>query len=123
MLPDESPVRAAVRELYEETGIQTQEEDLCERAHLTFLFPYRPDWSQIVYVFVTGRWEGKASASREIVPEWFAVGEIPYDRMWADCQHWLPLVLRGERVRASFTFSADNETIAEMQVRIEDGHA
>ena len=122
LLSGESAVRAAVRELYEETGIQTRETDLRPMAHLTFLFPYRPGWSQVVHVFVTGQWEGEAVESREIVPEWFAVSEIPYCRMWADCQHWLPPVLRGERVKASFTFSADNETIGEMQVDL-DGRA
>jgi len=123
LLPGESPVQAAVRELYEETGIQTREADLCAMAHLTFLFPYYPDWSQVVHVFVSGQWEGEAAESREIVPDWHPISEIPYDHMWADCQHWLPRVLRGERVTATFTFNADNETIGDMQVDIVDGQA
>ncbi len=32
--------------------------------------------------------------------------------MWQDAGQWLPRVLAGERLRATFTYAADNETIA-----------
>jgi len=46
-----------------------------------------------------------------MLPQWFATDAIPFDQMWADDQHWLPLVLQGKRVEAKFTSGADNETI------------
>ena len=119
----ETAVHAAVRELEEETGVHAREADLTRMAHLTFLFPYRTAWSQVVHVFVARKWVGEAVESREIRPFWFAVDEIPFERMWADCQHWLPLVLAGRRIRARFTFCSDNETIEEMEVGAWDGQA
>jgi 8-oxo-dGTP diphosphatase len=119
----ETAVHAAVRELEEETGVRAREADLMRMAHLTFLFPYKTAWSQVVHVFVTHKWVGEAVESREIKPSWFSVDEIPFERMWADCRHWLPLVLDGQQTRARFTFCSDNETIGEMEVSAWDGQA
>jgi hypothetical protein len=33
--------------------------------------------------------------------------------MWQDAAHWLPRVLAGESLTATFTYAADNEAIAE----------
>ena len=40
-------------------------------------------------------------------PAEFLISEIPYDKMWPDDIHWLPKVLAGKKVRASFTFAED----------------
>ncbi len=111
----ETPARAAVREVLEETGVRVHEADLRSVAHLTFLFPHRPEWSQVVYVFTADRWQGEAQPSREIVPRWFAVDEIPYDQMWDDCRYWLPDVLVGHTIRAVFTFNRDNDTVERVE--------
>lgn len=119
--PGETPPHAAVREMKEETGVSMREDDLRYAAHLTFLFPFRTEWSQVVHVYLAERWSGHAAESREIAPAWFRVDQIPFDQMWADCRHWLPRVLAGQRVRARFTFEADNETVGEMEVGTLDG--
>jgi 8-oxo-dGTP diphosphatase len=117
---EETAVHAAVRELAEETGIRAEEADLRRMAQLTFLFPYRSAWSQIVHVFVANKWTGQARGSREIEPSWCPVTEIPYARMWSDCRYWLPHVLSGRWTQARFTFNADNETIHEMEVKADE---
>jgi 8-oxo-dGTP diphosphatase len=113
----ETAVHAAAREVWEETGIQVAHEDLVPAARLTFLFPHRPEWSQIVLVYLARRWTGAAQPSREIDPEWFAVDEIPYAKMWDDCGHWLPRVLDGGWTEGRFVFGPDNDTVAELSVR------
>ena len=111
----ETAARAAVREVYEETGIRVQEADLRPAARLTFLFPFKPAWSQVVHVFLSERWDGEAAESDEIRPAWVPVAQIPYGQMWDDCQHWLPSVLAGQVIQAQFTFNKDNETVNKMQ--------
>jgi 8-oxo-dGTP diphosphatase len=113
----ETAAHAAVRELHEETGVLAAQEDLEPAAHLTFLFPHRPEWSQVVHVYVTRAWTGSAKPSREIDPAWFPVTEIPFPEMWDDCQHWLPRVLGGEWTRGRFVFGPDNDTVAEFDLR------
>lgn len=35
-------------------------------------------------------------------PCWFAYDDIPYDKMWADDQYWLPLFLAGKLFVGTF---------------------
>ena len=112
----ETVTMAAVRELEEETGVKVLEKDLQQMGHLTFLFPAKPDWSQAVYVFLVTKWDGKPVESTEMIPAWFTINDIPFQQMWQDVYHWLPRVLAGDRVRASFTFKEDNETVDEVKI-------
>jgi 8-oxo-dGTP pyrophosphatase MutT (NUDIX family) len=107
----ETAVAAAVRELAEESGLEAGAQDLEAMGTLTFRFPWRPAWSQKVYVFVASRWRGHLGESREMIPAWFAVEAIPYADMWQDSAHWLPRILAGQRIRAYFTFGPDNERL------------
>jgi 8-oxo-dGTP pyrophosphatase MutT (NUDIX family) len=116
----ETVTTAAARELEEEAGIKISEEDLQPMGRLTFLFPAKPAWSQVVHVFLVSNWDGDPVESTEMSPAWFAMDEIPFEQMWQDCAHWLPRTLAGERIRATFTFKADNETIEELEIEARD---
>ncbi|MCK4393488.1 NUDIX domain-containing protein, partial [Candidatus Bipolaricaulota bacterium] len=59
----ETVATAAIRELEEETGIKICKKDLQQMGHLTFLFPAKPSWNQVVYVFVVTTWEGTPTES------------------------------------------------------------
>lgn len=121
--PGETVAMAAARELEEETGIQVSKKDLQHVGRLTFLFPASPDWSQVVHVFLATRWNGAPVESEEMMPVWFKVDDIPFERMWQDNFHWLPRILAGERIRARFTFKADNETIDELEMETWDSNS
>ena len=108
----ESAAQAAAREVKEEAGIAVAPEDLQQAAHLTFLFPVRPRWDMTVAVFTGADWTGEATETDEITPEWFPLTALPLDRMWDDAKHWLPRILAGEHVRATFTYASDCETVA-----------
>jgi len=112
----ETMTMAAVRELEEETGVRVCERDLWQMGHLTFLFPAKPAWNQVVHVFLATVWQGAPLESIEMAPTWFTVDNIPFGNMWQDDPHWLPRVLAGERIRARFTFKADNETIDKVEM-------
>lgn len=103
---------AAIRELAEETGVQVELSHLDKVAHLAFVFPARPAWNQVVHVFLVTEWAGQPAESEEMRPAWYAVDQIPYPAMWHDDTYWLPLVLDGQKVRATFTYQDDNETVA-----------
>jgi 8-oxo-dGTP diphosphatase len=91
--------------------------DLHSVARIEFYFAAKPEWNQIVHAFVAKQWRGEPIETNEMKPQWFKTNSIPYDRMWADDQHWLPLVLQGKRVEATFTFQGDNETIESANIR------
>ena len=112
----ETAAEAAAREVTEESGIQVAAESLREAAHITFLFPTCPAWDMTVEVFTSGTWSGEAVESEEIRPEWFPVTDLPFDRMWDDGKLWVPQVLGGERLRATFSYAPDCETVAQSDV-------
>ena len=118
----ESIAAAAIRELEEETGVKVSKENLQLVGRLTFLFPAKPSWSQVVHVFLTTTWDGNPVESEEMIPIWFYVNEIPYEQMWQDAVHWLPHVLAGERIQAHITFREDNETVDEVEIEDWDGN-
>jgi 8-oxo-dGTP diphosphatase len=109
--PGESVREGAVREVLEETGLRLDADDLVPAGVLDYLFPTRPAWSQRSYVFTCRRWAGEPVETDEIVPAWFAVDDIPFARMWDDAARWLPGVLEGGAVDATYTFGADLATV------------
>jgi 8-oxo-dGTP diphosphatase len=113
--PGESIGAAAARELAEEAGLIVPVNELRRAGRLTFLFPFRPAWSQVVHVFLARNWQGEPAESDEMEPTWFRTQAIPYERMWQDALYWLPPVLIGAQVQASFIFKDDNETIESVQ--------
>src|SRR5512147_3221056 len=97
---EETIEAATIRELEEETGIKTSIDDLCSIARLTFEFPFKPSWSQVVHVFVAKAWIGNPEESDEMKPTWCSIDEIPFESMWDDARYWLPLVAEGKRIDA-----------------------
>ena len=114
--PGESPAEATAREVKEESGINVTAGALSELAHVTFLFPTRPSWDMDVVVFASADWSGEPAETEEIRPEWFPVTALPFDHMWEDARHWLPRVLAGERLAATFSYAPDCETVAEATI-------
>jgi 8-oxo-dGTP diphosphatase len=112
----ETAAQAAAREVKEESGVAVAADSLRAAAHITFLFPTRPAWDMTVEVFISDNWSGEPAETDEIRPEWFPVAALPFDRMWDDGRHWVPRVLAGERLRATFRYAPDRETVAESAV-------
>lgn len=105
----ESLEDAAKRETQEEIGVQIKE--LEKVAELSFFFPHRPDWDQLVHVYFCHSWSGEIMESEEMRPQWFLVSQIPFENMWSDDILWLPRLLSGKLLRASFTFGEQDEVI------------
>jgi len=109
--PGESALDAAVREVEEESGLAVTKDALTPMGVLTYLFPHRTAWSQRSNVFVTDVWSGVPRESDELNPQWFTIADLPVDDMWDDARHWLPGVLAGVPVEATFTFGEDLATV------------
>ncbi|MDQ1130605.1 8-oxo-dGTP diphosphatase [Microbacterium sp. SORGH_AS_0888] len=108
----ESVSAAAVREVREETTLTVSAADLTPVGSLDYYFPARTQFSQRSHVFVCRTFRGRPVETEEIVPAWFPVAEVPYERMWDDAARWLPGVLAGGRIAAtSYTFGDDLATV------------
>ena len=107
----ESVEAATVREAKEEIGVDIDPKALVAVAEIAFHFDSKPDWDLYCHIFFTRMWAGEPTESEEMAPEWFDQGDIPFERMWVDDKYWLPLVLRGDYVKAEFTFTSDGSQI------------
>lgn len=113
----ESVKQAAVREVYEECGLQVAEDSLQEVGYLDFLFPQAPEWNHDVYIYLSEQWEGQEQETEEMVPEWVSFTKIPYDQMWKDDCYWLGRALQGEAFRGTVTFAEDNEEVESVHIQ------
>lgn len=112
-------VDAASRELFEESGVKVLSSALIKSAELSFRFPHKPEWDQVVHVFTATSWEGLPVESDEMLPEWFALDKIPFHLMWDDDKHWLPFVLRDKFVRGRFSFDEKSDLTLIEELRAE----
>ena len=112
--PGETPERAIVREVAEETSLLLHRAELV--GELTYSFPFKPEWSQKSWVFIAreweSEWEGEPRESDELAPRWYPVADIPTVQMWDDARYWVRDALAGRFVTATFEFGPDLCTVS-----------
>lgn len=111
--PGEAIDVAAVRELREEVCIETS--DIRQKGVLEFSFENSPKTLE-VHVFETTKFTGTPKETNEMIPRWFDVTKIPYEQMWSDDIHWLPLLLASKTFRGKFHF--DQPSTADYSAKI-----
>ena len=105
----ETPLDAALREVYEEVGVEIQSADLLQIARIEYPFVDRPHYSQRSHAFVATSFVGTPAASPELLPSWWPLEELPLDQMWSDAKLWLPRALAGEYLDATFEISPTDQ--------------
>ena len=116
--PGETPKQAAIRETFEEIGVKVHDcEPMGQVIFRNLYFAGKPE-TNIMHVFMTEDFDGEPTETDEIAPEWAPLNDIPYERMWGDDEHWMPEVLRGNKVDAYFTYNEKNE-FTDFKVNIE----
>lgn len=99
--PGETIEAAMLRETNEEIGVTPTEYQ--QVAVVEFDQYFKGEHSQMrVNVFIVTAWQGEPTESEEMKPQWYSVDALPYESMWPDDPYWLPLVLEGKKIKASF---------------------
>lgn len=109
--------QAAVRELKEEIGVRIKQKDLIKFAVFDFYFLDKTSWNQRVVMYFCRDWKGKIKESNEMIPRWFSLDKIPYQKMWDDSRYYLPFALEGKRVKAEFLYEGMKVVKAKMIIR------
>ncbi len=110
--PGETPLQGAVRETQEELCISVT--NARKAAELWFEMSDYPRLR--CHVFLAEKFDGIPTETPEAAPLWIPLDEIPYDRMWEDDRHWLPLVLDGRTLIGKFVF--DGERMLEKEIEL-----
>lgn len=108
--PLETPEQAAIRECQEEIGLTPS--GLVKRGELFFIFT--DGYSLHGTVFFADHYTGNPVETVEADPFWCDIDKLPYDKMWADDPHWLPLAISGRYFTGYFIF--DDDTMLSMKV-------
>ena len=122
--PGESLLSAALREVEEECGVTVMPASASYVAYLSFVFASAPEVPLDVHVFCAPfPTNAVIRESDEMAPAWHDIDKLPFHDMWPDDEHWLPLVLSGHNVQASFDFNGLS-TITRFVVKIlKDGES
>jgi 8-oxo-dGTP diphosphatase len=118
ILDSETLTQAVLRELNEESGLSADPSDLIPLGIITFIFPDKPAWSQVVHLFVVHKWHGTPTESDEMRPEWFPLSNLPLHKMWDDAQYWMQHVLLHHPINATFILNDDNETVKDYSIQL-----
>ena len=109
VVPPETIETAMIRETMEEIGVVPNTFE--KVGIIDFFFSHKPEWNQQGHIYMSDSWDGEPAESEEMAPRWFKVSDIPYSEMWSDDSYWLPKVLENKKIRASFTFGPNDETL------------
>jgi 8-oxo-dGTP diphosphatase/2-hydroxy-dATP diphosphatase len=101
------------REVKEESNIETTNVEKLGLLNFSFV-----DSSKVLEVHIYNILEyfGKPVETEEMKPKWFNLDAIPYNQIWSDDRHWLPLFIDNKKFIGSFHFDkpADKSHAAEI---------
>jgi 8-oxo-dGTP diphosphatase len=99
----ETPLQASIREVEEEVRVTPIGVEHCGE----LAFQFVDGLSIHVEVFRAGDCIGEPQETGEALPLWTPIDRIPFDEMWADDRHWIPLMLARKKFKGRFLFDGD----------------
>jgi 8-oxo-dGTP pyrophosphatase MutT (NUDIX family) len=101
--PDETPLEAARRELWEESGLEAFLDHL-EKIAMVDFHNQKSDGSVFTcrcHVFLAHLWRGRTKETPEMTkPTWFRRDALPFDEMMPADRDWLPRALSEKKIVA-----------------------
>ena len=109
----ETVVDAAIREVYQESGVNISPLYLQRMALLDFHFAGQA-LVRRMYTFVCDHWEGEPVETEEMgEPRWFPIKDLPRGKteVWAADPIWMPEVLAGKMLRGVFKYDSNGDNV------------
>lgn len=103
----ESLEQCIKREVLEETGLKLRRVEHC--AKIKFHDNGKKEIDYVVHLYRASGITGTPHGGKEGRLKWFDLESIPYDRMWDDDRHWMPIFLSGRKFEAEFSFTKDRK--------------
>lgn len=108
---------SAKRETLEECGVVVT--DMVKVGIHEFEFSAVRGEIREVHVFRAEHFSGEPQETEEMRPQWFTIDAIPYDEMWPDDIHWLPVFLAGKKFRTKFLFGEGDSVVENHVLEVE----
>lgn len=97
--PDETLPECLIRETREELALELDPASLELVARIDFYAGDAVDFR--VYVYRARIASGEVKETDDMLPAWYQISDLPFDRMYESDRHWLPQAARGERFYAN----------------------
>jgi mutator protein MutT len=105
---EETIEQAVAREFEEECQVKVKKTEQFGR--IEFSWNSKPDILDVHFYRIL-EYEGEPKETEEMKPQWFNVNEIPYNEMWKDDPHWMPLFLKEKKFEGKILFNEKDEVI------------
>lgn len=97
--PGETASACVIRETQEEVGIALDATHLEEIALITFHHDGTPDFR--VHVFYTDAFSGEPVETADMIPGWYDIHNLPFDKMLESDREWFAKATRKEHFNAN----------------------
>jgi len=107
----ETYLEAAIRETEEEVGVKVRSAREVGQIIFRDLYYKGAPETDITHVYLSEDFDGEPTETDELLPAWYDINSLPFNRMWADAEYWMPEVLRGHQVDAFFRYNDKDEFV------------
>jgi 8-oxo-dGTP pyrophosphatase MutT (NUDIX family) len=115
--PGQTLESCAIAETQEETGITLLPEHLRQAGIVTFHNGNRSVWE--VHVYLAEGFGGEPIDTEEMVAGpggwWYAIDQLPFERMLSSDREWMPRLLDGERLRVEVYQNEDAHVLERVE--------
>jgi ADP-ribose pyrophosphatase YjhB (NUDIX family) len=112
--PQEDLEACALREFEEEVGLKPIAPQLLGQCS----YQFEDGLAFQIQVFKASSAIGTLQRSDEALPFWVPSSQIPYEQMWPDAVHWLPLILQDQPFKGRFLFKGSQ--MLDMKIRLKN---
>ena len=120
---EKSIIDSSIREIREECGIETQTENF-EKVAIIDFHDTKDDGSILiirVYAYIVRGWKGIPKETEEMAdPKPYNKNNLPLDQMMGADKKWVPLVMQGKKVIATFYYDSSYKLTKEGPLEIVD---
>jgi len=111
---NETIEQSLIREVQEESGLEVINPE--KVAVIEFEFEGKEEILEVHYYKIL-YFDGEPIETEEMLPKWFNIHELPFDKMWPDDKYWMPLFLKNKKFTGKFWFK-DMNTIKDFDLNL-----
>jgi ADP-ribose pyrophosphatase YjhB (NUDIX family) len=115
----ENIINGAIRELQEESGLAIKNRSTIKKAgKIEFCFEHNINNILEVNIFSVSSHDvaGEIIETEEMLPKWFKIDEIPFEKMWISDREWFPMLLKRQKFMGKILFSKDGNKILKKEL-------
>lgn len=111
----ESPIKCAIRELREESGVAVDLQNMKFISVMCFLNDQAKELSRC-FVFIAKEWRGDPVEGEEMgPPQEFSIKNLPFSRMMVGDELWVPRVFTGKKFIGVIRYDEDHKAVIDSE--------